>query len=348
MGNSPQNGASVHTFYTDTAWIEGRAEDQLRDTASWPGMISVAGFPDLHPGRYGPVGAAFLADRVYPQLVGPDIGCGMALFRISLPRHKLRLDKAVKRLAVLDEATGMGSIGGGNHFCEIQEIAQADPDAGLSVGDLCLLVHTGSRNMGARIFMGTDTPWAAGYLDGSDAAHTYLTLHDAACVWAAQNRQTLADTVAQALRCEAELICDSVHNHVERTDAGWLHRKGAARFDAGLAPLAGSRDAVSFLMRQDPTAPITALHSASHGAGRRHDRASMHGRIRKTKSGLAEMSRNPFGGVVVCENPDLMIEEAGKAYKDASAVMADLSTLKIAHPIATLKPLITYKTGVRS
>ena len=73
-------GAQVSKFYSRATWIDGRAEEQLEQVAGWPGMKAVAGFPDLHPGRFGPVGAAFLADRIWPQLVGPDIGCGMALF----------------------------------------------------------------------------------------------------------------------------------------------------------------------------------------------------------------------------------------------------------------------------
>ncbi|MEM0908518.1 MAG: RtcB family protein, partial [Pseudomonadota bacterium] len=72
---------TVHHFYGADTWIEGRAEDQLATVSHWPGVSAVAGFPDLHPGRFGPVGAAFLAERIYPQLIGPDIGCGMALFR---------------------------------------------------------------------------------------------------------------------------------------------------------------------------------------------------------------------------------------------------------------------------
>ena len=75
--------APISTFYSRETWIEGRAEDQLAQVAGWPGMRAVAGFPDLHPGRFGPVGAAFLADRIWPQLVGPDIGCGIALFRLG-------------------------------------------------------------------------------------------------------------------------------------------------------------------------------------------------------------------------------------------------------------------------
>jgi release factor H-coupled RctB family protein len=403
MGNPHVSGAdqtgcaSISTFYNPSTWIEGRAEDQLNQVSTWPGMISIAAFPDLHPGRFGPVGAAFLADRIYPQLVGPDIGCGMALFRLDLPRRKLKIDKAARRLRSLEDGLdtddalaalagagltegsaspdgdtslpssptgasltyGLGSIGGGNHFCEVQVVQDtlnADQASllGFSKGDLCLLVHSGSRNLGACVFNGIDETWREGFLPDSEAAVKYLALHDVANRWAALNRLMIGRIAAEALRCDVELICDAVHNNVEALGSDWLHRKGAASPDKGLAPLAGSRDSLSYLLAtagiangapQNTAMPAGALNSLSHGAGRRYDRASMHGRIAKTKSGMAAMQKTRFGGTVVCENPDLMIEEAGHAYKNAAAVVADLEQFGIARPIASLAPLITYKTA---
>jgi release factor H-coupled RctB family protein len=142
MGNSHtvDGRAPVHTFYSANSWIEGSAVQQLDLVASLPGVKAVAAMPDLHPGKYGPVGCAILADNVHPRLVGSDIGCGMGLFQLDVPFRKLRVDKVAGRLAELDEpwdgdipATldgaglklspfdqSIGSIGGGNHFCEFQ------------------------------------------------------------------------------------------------------------------------------------------------------------------------------------------------------------------------------------
>lgn len=118
LGDGSAARARISTFYNRATWIEGRAEEQLEPVAGWPGMVAVAGFPDLQPGRYGPVGAAFLADRIWPQLVGPDIGCGMALFCLELLRRRLKLDKAARRLAVLERGahpdhanTALNSVG---------------------------------------------------------------------------------------------------------------------------------------------------------------------------------------------------------------------------------------------
>ena len=367
LGEQSAARARISRFYSSQAWIEGRAEDQLAQVAAWPGMAAVAGFPDLHPGRFGPVGAAFLADRIWPQLVGPDIGCGMALWRLDLPRHRLKIDKAVRRLAVLDHgadpyaaasalaaaglegligAEGLGSIGGGNHFCEVQAVEEVSDLAAttLRVGDLCLLVHSGSRGRGAQIFEGLDDSWKQGYAADSAAGERYLALHDAAMAWARLNRALIAGLAAEALSCAASLICDTVHNQVVAQDGLWLHRKGTTKTDAGLVPLAGSRDAPSYLMSVPDLVP-EALASVSHGAGRRYDRASVHGRVRKAKSDLAALTRNRFGGRVVCEDRDLLMEEAGPAYKNPEAVLRDLADLGLARPVARLVPLITFKTA---
>ena len=364
-GNSRAAMAPVSQFYTDTTWIEGRATEQLAQTAAWPGMQAVAGFPDLHPGRYGPVGAAFLADRIWPQLVGPDIGCGMALYRLDLARHRLKLDKAVRRLSLLDAGAdpdlaaerlaalglsgaiapdGLGTIGGGNHFCELQQVESASEASGLAAGDLCLLVHSGSRSRGAQVFEGLDDSWKAGYAADGEAARRYLVLHDAALAWARLNRALIAELAAEALGVGAQLICDAVHNHVTPHRGHWLHRKGAAAPDRGLVPLAGSRDAPSFLLSVPDIVP-EALGSVSHGAGRRYDRASMHGRIRKERSTLIALTRNRFGGRVICADSDLLLEEAGTAYKRPESVLADLEHFGLATGIARLLPLITWKTG---
>ncbi len=366
FGDGSAARARISKFYNPATWIEGRSEEQLEHVAGWPGMVAVAGFPDLHPGRYGPVGAAFLADRIWPQLVGPDIGCGMALFRLDLPRRRLKLDKAARRMAVLEGGAdpdraydaidaagltgrigpdGLGTIGGGNHFCEVQVVGKVltTETRGLRKDDLCLLVHSGSRGRGAGIFQGLDDSWKHGFAAGSDAAARYLALHDAATVWARVNRALIAETAAEALGAQARLICDTVHNHVVAKENGWLHRKGSASPDGGLVPLAGSRETPSFLIDVPDVVP-EALGSVSHGAGRKYDRASMHGRIRKTRSDLAALTRTRFGGRVICEDRNLLLEEAGAAYKDPSLVLNDLTTFGLANAVARLHPLLTFKT----
>jgi release factor H-coupled RctB family protein len=177
MGNCIRNlSDGVVLIAADDTWIEGKAIQQLETTALLPGMQRVAGMPDLHPGRGYPVGAAFFSiGRLYPALVGNDIGCGMALWRTDIPTAKLHLDKLEKRLGSLDapldedwaeaiaafdlpacgHERSLGTIGGGNHFAELQQLDLSYDDAalerlGITRNRLLLLVHSGSRGLARR------------------------------------------------------------------------------------------------------------------------------------------------------------------------------------------------------
>src|SRR3974377_1918961 len=76
------------------SWIEGESLHQLYATSKLEGMRLAVGFPDLHPGKGSPVGAAFVTEGlVYPYLIGGDIGCGMALFKTDLVSRDVKLDR---------------------------------------------------------------------------------------------------------------------------------------------------------------------------------------------------------------------------------------------------------------
>lgn len=370
MGNSvlggrvsvSERGSVTTKFYTSAAWIEGRAEDQLRQVSDLDGVTAVAGFPDLHPGKYGPVGCAVLADRIYPQLIGSDIGCGMSLFQLDLPLRKFKLEKAVRRMRALGEApeddyserleetglshdlfaTALGTIGGGNHFCEVQTLAKEAPDLGLDKTRLFLLVHSGSRGFGSKVFAALAQGAFSGMDPQDEAAQEYLCNHNKAVLWASLNRQIIAQRAATALRADLQLVVDAPHNLLTHEVSGWLHRKGAARADIALVPLAGSRATPSYLLRPKPDV-TGALCSTAHGMGRRFDRSSMHGRVRAKKSDIAKMQNNPFGGRVICEDKGLLVEESPHAYKFGQTVVADLEATGVAQCVATFHPLLTFK-----
>ncbi len=375
MGNSSDvaGRAPTHVFTSAKSWLEDSATRQLEHVAALPGVTAVAGMPDLHPGKYGPVGCAIRADVVYPQLVGSDIGCGMGLFGLDVAVRKLRLDRLADRMAELDQpwdgdaqgaraATGLsvadfdralGSIGGGNHFCEVQAIeeivdAEAAAGAGLDRDRAVVLVHSGSRGLGRAIL----EPYLAGGMVALDPmgeeGKAYLARHDEAVAWAKLNRHIIAERAAQAAGAALRPICDLAHNMVEITDHGALHRKGAAAADRGLVPVPGSRGTLSHLV--EPIWPLRpeALASVAHGAGRKHDRASMHGRVRAKRSDVARLERNPWGGIVICGDRDLLVEEAPDAYKAIERVIGDLVDLGLARVVATFRPLVTFKKAAAS
>ncbi|WP_170335417.1 RNA ligase RtcB family protein [Ruegeria arenilitoris] len=369
MGNSVLDGRAsavsgdgvITKFYTTAAWIEGRAEAQLEEIAGWTGVQKIAAFPDLHPGKYGPVGCAVLAGRIFPQLIGNDIGCGMSLFQLDLPMRKLKLEKALRRMRVLGEpvsedqrwrledaglptdlfATSLGTVGGGNHFCEVQTLAEAGDGIRLDASRLYLLVHSGSRGFGNAVLEAVPQGAYAGLHEDCDAAQSYLRDHDKAVRWASLNRQAVAERASEALRADLTLIVDAPHNLLARHGEGWLHRKGAAVAEQGFVPLAGSRASESYLMA--PNGHDDSLSSLAHGAGRRYDRSSMHGRVRAKKSDIETMQRTSFGGRILCEDRDLLIEEAPLAYKSAKSVAGDLERTGAAYSVGEFHPLLTFK-----
>jgi release factor H-coupled RctB family protein len=375
MGTSPnQDGrAPIHFFASSKSWIEGSATLQLDHVAGLPGVRTVAALPDLHPGKYGPVGCAILADRIHPQLVGSDIGCGMALFALGVTARKLRLDQLAERLHALDQPwdgdldgaladaglcgtafdASLGSIGGGNHFCEVQAIEEiVAPEtaakAGLDEDQAYVLVHSGSRGLGFSILERALTDGQAALDPASEAGRAYMDEHDHAVRWAKLNRRIIAQRAAAAARADLRTVNDLAHNMVELQggaagDVLVLHRKGAAASDRGLVPVPGSRGTLSYLMEPLGARQAEALASLAHGAGRKYDRTSMHGRVRIKKSDVARLERNPFGGIVVCQDRGLLAEEAPEAYKNIDRVIADLVEFGLARVVATFRPLVTFK-----
>lgn len=368
--HSVDGRAPIHTFYSTQSWIEGNATQQLEAVAALPGIKAVAGMPDLHPGKYGPVGCSILAEHIHPRFVGSDIGCGMGLFQLGIAVRKLRLDKTADRLRGLDGpwdgdvaaaqvAAGLastpfdaslGTVGGGNHFCELQAIEEiVEPDvaakAGLDRSLAHVLVHSGSRGLGYAILQRQLAAGAVALAPATEAGRAYLAEHDAAVRWAALNRRVIATRAAAAVRADCQALADLSHNLMEVRPDGVLHRKGAAPADRGLVPIPGSRGTLSYLVEPLAAARPETLASLAHGAGRKYDRASMHGRVRARKSDLAQLARNPFGGLIVCEDRDLLVEEAPEAYKSIDRVIADLEDFGLARVVATFRPLVTFKTA---
>ncbi|MEJ2125511.1 MAG: RtcB family protein, partial [Alphaproteobacteria bacterium] len=179
----------------------------------------------------------------------------------------------------------------------------------------------------------------------SEAGLAYLTAHDVAVRWAMLNRRIIANRAAEALRADIRPVTDVGHNLAEAHAGGILHRKGAAPADRGLVAVPGSRGTLSYLV--EPLAPARpeALASLAHGAGRKYERSAMHGRTGTVKSDLERLARNPFGGLVVCEDRNLLVEEAPDAYKAIDRVIADLVKFGLARVVATFRPLVTFKTA---
>jgi release factor H-coupled RctB family protein len=368
---------NVRLFASAKSWIESTATEQLCAVANLDDVRSVVGFPDLHSGKGSPVGAAFITQElIYPHLIGGDIGCGMALFSTDLLRRKARLDRLAEQAfdlelpwegdvrdflpeqelhtTAFDDA--LGTIGGGNHFAELQAVEKIHDVAafartGLDREMLALFVHSGSRGLGERMYREYVGRFCAeGVRTDSTAGEEYLRGHDFAVRWARANRALIAARFAGALGGGYERIWDGCHNSITRMtgDGGewWLHRKGAAPANGELVVIAGSRGTLTYLVR--PLANnISHAWSLSHGAGRKWSRSETRQRMRE-RFEVSELVQTSLGGRVICEERDLLYEEAPAAYKNIDAVMQDLVGLGLVSIIATMRPLLTYKTrGMR-
>lgn len=159
--------------------------------------------------------------------------------------------------------TQLGTLGGGNHFIELQEVTDIYDTArahawGLFPGQLLVMIHSGSRGLGHQIggdYMRNAATWCASHgiktppgiayfpADSRDA-HDFIGAHNAAANFAYVNRAMVAWLTRYALQQQKDAIgalrtvYDVAHNcvrqekHFSRTL--WVHRKGATRaFTAG-------------------------------------------------------------------------------------------------------------------
>lgn len=371
----PFNNTSpaVRVIASPKSWIEGEAVRQLYATAKLAGVQAAVGFPDLHPGKGTPVGAAFVTeDVIYPHLIGGDIGCGMALFKTNLLRREVKLDRwaalrfnlehpwdediseilAANELESTDFDSALGTVGGGNHFAELQAVdkiidAAEFKNVGIGKEQLVVLIHSGSRGLGETVLREhVDVHHGNGVPADSFAAQEYLRGHDLAVRWARANRALIARRFVEQLGAEAERIWDGCHNRIlARENAGetvWVHRKGAVADDDVPIVIPGSRGASSYLVKPIGDGASHAW-SLAHGAGRKWSRSETRLRMRE-RFGVMELVQTALGGRVICEERDLLYEEAPAAYKNIEAVIQDLVDAGLVSVIATLRPLLTYKT----
>jgi release factor H-coupled RctB family protein len=368
---------NVRLFASAKSWIESAATDQLCATAKLDDVRAVVGFPDLHPGKGGPVGAAFTTGEIiYPHLIGGDIGCGMSLFSTDLERRKAKLDRWAEthfdlelpwagdvrdylpeqHVPTADFDDALGTVGGGNHFAELQAVerihdAETFARLGLNRDALAVFIHSGSRGLGERMFRThVDRHCAHGIPAESGAGAEYLLGHDFAVRWARANRALIAERFATELGATGERVWDGCHNSITRIGGedggGWLHRKGAAPADGDVVVIAGSRGALTYIVKPLMNRESHAW-SLAHGAGRKWSRSETRQRMRERFS-VSELVQTSLGGRVICEERDLLYEEAPAAYKNIDTVVQDIVDAELVTVVATMRPLLTYKTrGMR-
>ncbi|MEG1246964.1 RtcB family protein, partial [Gordonibacter sp.] len=334
--------------------------------------------PDAHAGAGCVIGfTADLREKVVPNLVGVDIGCGMLCVKVKRFDSLEMFDcnaKAVPSgfnvheqtrehegwmfddvrdigLLCLDElrnverlTLSMGTLGGGNHFIEVDEDEE---------GGWYIVIHTGSRNLGLQVAniyqrIAEETckggvPKGLEYLTG-ELAEAYL--HDMRICqkWAVRNRDMIFNRLighnlyegekwAHPYMCIEEDGFTTAHNYIG--DDGII-RKGAISAKEGekvLIPLNMRDGSIIGIGKGNPD----WNNSAPHGAGRVMSRGEARRRL-----DVDEFKRQMEGIYTTTANAET-IDEAPDAYKPASAILAALKpTVEVVH---RLRPVYNFKAA---
>ena len=261
---------------------------------------------------------------------------------------------------VLDEAYfQVGTLGGGNHFIELQTDEQ---------GFLGVMVHTGSRNVGKavcdyfddkakRLNMQQHSPvppeWNLAYLPTeSDIGKEYIRWMEFAMAFAKENRAEITGIVIEIIRrlvaeyadfTEVELSepIDCHHNYAayEEHDGkmAWVHRKGAIRAGEGeWGIIPGAMGTSSYLVKGKGNPE--SFQSCSHGAGRQMSRKEAMETFSAEETILDLEAKGIFLGKT--RKRDIG-EEVRFAYKDIDFVIAN--ELDLIEPVRKLETLGVVK-----
>ena len=356
--------------------------------------------PDIHAGAGCTVGTTMtITDKVVPNLVGVDIGCGMETVRLRedhlepekldkliderIPsgfsirtqphRYAERVDLSqlccAKHINLPRAEKSVGTLGGGNHFIEV------DRD---SEGRLYVIVHSGSRHLGLevakyyqeegyKVLNHTDDASLAQLITDMKAAGrqkeiqkelkrlknlkqtqiprqlAYVSgalfdqyIHDMKLVqqFASLNRQAMVDEILKGMKLHAEEQFTTIHNYID-TDAMIL-RKGAVSAKAGeklLIPI-NMRDGSLLCVGKGNT---DWNCSAPHGAGRLMSRSEA-----KRSFTVSEFKKQ-MDGIFTTSVSKATLDECPMAYKGMDAILENIGPT--AEILCILHPIYNFKAG---
>jgi tRNA-splicing ligase RtcB len=345
--------------------VDDGALAQARNIANLPyAFHHVALMPDAHEGFGMPIGGVLATqDVVIPNAVGVDIGCGMNAVPTSLENisrdvlvrivaevnslipkgfshHEQKQswegfsrapDAAVVRRELDSARYQIGTLGGGNHFIELQKGSD---------GRIWIMLHSGSRNFGYTIakeyYRAAKNQAASAGLKlpdiqlaplflGTREADEYMAAMQFAQEFAAESRRIMLERVQDVIdrhfpgvtygeQVNIHHNFASVEEHFGREVV--VHRKGATSARAGeRGIIPGSQGTSSYIV--EGLGNPESFHSCSHGAGRVMGRRE----ARKRLDLRREQSRLEEHGIVHALRSAKDLDEAAGAYKDIDEVM---------------------------
>lgn len=373
-------------------WIEDIEEGALLQTKNLANLPfafrHVAIMPDSHQGYGMPIGGVLATNGcVIPNAVGVDIGCGMyaikfdafssnvtkeqmkaimgkirALIPMGFEHHKDKHNipnvepEGADTPIVIQQweaaQSQLGTLGGGNHFIEIQR--------GASDGALWVMLHSGSRNLGKKVadhynevavklnerwFSTVPKEWELAFLPiETREAKEYLAEMNYCVKFAFANRFEMALKIKEAVWDVLGAVELEAHN-IAHNYARWehhfgkdviVHRKGATSAKLGeIGLIPGSQGSKSFMV--EGLGNQESFMSCSHGAGRKMGRKAAQRELNLEEEIRKMNDKGIIHGIRTAKD----LDESAGAYKDIDVVMEQQKDLvKIVEeltPLAVLK-----------
>ena len=396
-GINVYNEAKIFTDVVDSASI---AQVQELCNQEFTAGSRIRLMPDIHAGAGCTIGTTMtITDKVVPNLVGVDIGCGMETTRIREGRLELqKLDKLIyekipsgfsirdkahrylneidlselccaRHVDLLRAEKSIGTLGGGNHFIEVDKDDE---------GNLYIVVHSGSRHLGVEVasyyqeagykvlnrtddasiealiarmkaegrekeiqkelkklknLKQTNIPKALAYVSG-ELFEQYI--HDMKIVqhFAMLNRQAMMDEIVKGMKLHVEEQFTTIHNYID-TDAMIL-RKGA------VSAKEGERLLIPINMRDGSLLCVGKGNedwncSAPHGAGRLMSRADA-----KQSFTVSEFKKQ-MAEVYTTSVSKATLDECPMAYKGMQDILDNIGPT--ADVVKVIRPIYNFKAG---
>ncbi len=343
---------------------------QAKNLANLPFAFKhIALMPDCHQGYGMPIGGV-LATKGYiiPNAVGVDIGCGMMATKTNLKASEQTPEKLKKYMERIREMVPlgftrnmercnsslmprlddtmpvverefenarkqMGTLGGGNHFIELQKD---------TTDNMWVMVHTGSRNLGKKVadyynekaieitsqcFSKVEPEWELAFLkENTDWGRYYIREMTFCIDFAIRNRKMIMEKIMHCLDAQVKNQIEIAHNYAQvESHFGenvWVHRKGAVLAKEGIRGIIpGSQGTKSYIT--EGLGNKLSFDSCSHGAGRAMGRKEAMRRLNIEE----EIKMMDAKGIIHGMRSTEELDEAPSAYKNIDIVMEEQKDL---------------------
>ena len=361
-----------------TNYVEKSAMRQIENLTTLPFLFHhLAIMPDVHTGMGMPIGGVLACkDAVIPNAVGVDIGCGMCAVKtnwkvadiptdvlrkqimrgirkripLGMDHHKEAQDEKylptghdIDKMEIVKRrqeyiTKEVGTLGGGNHFIELQKD---------ETGTLWIMIHSGSRNLGKLVgdyynekAKKLNERWYS--VVSPDIRLSFLPLRTDEfnaywqemkyCVdFALCNRKLMMKRIEEVIKDAIPEIGFEPMINIAHNYAAWerhygqdviVHRKGATLAREGvIGIIPGSQGTASYIV--EGLGNPESFCSCSHGAGRTLSRTAA---IRDLNL-KEEVERLDALGIIHAIRNQNDMQEASGAYKDIEIVIANEADL---------------------